>query len=97
MRRLAFTPEAARSLLPSAVRTMTTGGFIPGAMQRGELLVSNIIRFAAEAHGDCEVVSRSVEGPIHRYHTAWAHWGVARAPSDSAGPRAAHWHRPVCR
>jgi fatty-acyl-CoA synthase len=31
------------------------------------LLISQLIEHAAEYHGDTEIVSRSVEGPIHRY------------------------------
>ena len=37
-----------------------------GLMQDWPLLVHKIIDHAAENHGDREVVSRSVEGPIHR-------------------------------
>jgi len=38
-----------------------------GLMQDRPLLISQIIDYAAEFHPDVEVVSRSVEGPIHRY------------------------------
>jgi len=31
------------------------------------LLVSNILKFAEEHHGKTEIVSKTVEGPIHRY------------------------------
>lgn len=37
-----------------------------GLMQQHALLISNIIDFAALHHGDTEVVSRRVEGDIHR-------------------------------
>src|SRR4249920_307356 len=37
-----------------------------GLMQDWPLLVHKIIDHAAQNHGDREVVSRSVEGPIHR-------------------------------
>lgn len=40
---------------------------IPGLMQDSELMISSLIRYAAEYHGDMEVVTRTVEGPIHRY------------------------------
>ena len=40
---------------------------IPGLMQENELMISSLIRYAAEYHGDMEVVTRTVEGPIHRY------------------------------
>ena len=41
-----------------------------GLMQNRPLLISNLIEFAAEHHGDAEIVSRRVEGDIHRY--TWA-------------------------
>jgi len=41
-----------------------------GLMQDQPLLISNLIEFAEHHHGDGEVVSRRVEGDIHRY--TWA-------------------------
>ena len=38
-----------------------------GLMQDHPLLISSLIEFAAINHGDEEIVSRTVEGPIHRY------------------------------
>ncbi len=38
-----------------------------GMMMDTPLLTPSLIRFAAENHADSEIVSRSVEGPIHRY------------------------------
>ena len=38
-----------------------------GLMQSQPLLISNLIEFAARHHGDAEIVSRRVEGDIHRY------------------------------
>ncbi len=38
-----------------------------GLMSERPLLVSSIISHAAIFHGDTEIVSRTVEGPIHRY------------------------------
>jgi len=37
------------------------------------LLISSLIEHAARNHGDTEIVSRTVEGPIHRYTYADAH------------------------
>src|SRR5207248_10243724 len=37
------------------------------------LLVSSIIAHADRSHGDTEIVSRTVEGPIHRYTYGEAH------------------------
>ena len=37
-----------------------------GSMMETPLLVSSIIEHASRFHGDVEVVSRSVEGPVHR-------------------------------
>ncbi|MEO6973583.1 MAG: 3-(methylthio)propionyl-CoA ligase [Rhodoferax sp.] len=38
-----------------------------GLMQSEPLLISSLIEFAERHHGDAEVVSRRVEGDIHRY------------------------------
>ena len=38
-----------------------------GMMMNTPLLVSSILHHAAAYHGGTEVVSKTVEGPIHRY------------------------------
>src|SRR5439155_1624111 len=38
-----------------------------GLMQQQPLLISSLIDFAARHHGDAEIVSRRVEGDLHRY------------------------------
>ncbi len=38
-----------------------------GLMMKTPLLTSSLIEYAADYHGDTEIVSRTVEGPIHRY------------------------------
>ena len=38
-----------------------------GLMQDRPLLISQLLEFAARNHGDTEIVSRTIEGPIHRY------------------------------
>ncbi|RCX09821.1 3-(methylthio)propionyl-CoA ligase [Extensimonas vulgaris] len=38
-----------------------------GLMQKQPLLISSLIQFAERYHGDTEVVSRRVEGDVHRY------------------------------
>lgn len=38
-----------------------------GLIQDRPLLISSLIEFAALYHGNTEIVTRSVEGPIHRY------------------------------
>jgi 3-(methylthio)propionyl---CoA ligase len=38
-----------------------------GLMMDQPLLISSLLRHAAASHGDTEVVSRTIEGPIHRY------------------------------
>ena len=38
-----------------------------GLMMDRPLLISSIIDHAALYHGDTEIVSRTIEGPIHRY------------------------------
>ncbi len=46
---------------------MTIPGLMPGLMQDNELMISALIRYAAEYHGHMEIVTRTVEGPMHRY------------------------------
>jgi fatty-acyl-CoA synthase len=43
------------------------GVFMFGLMQQQSLLISSLIEFANRHHGDGEVVSRRVEGDIHKY------------------------------
>lgn len=43
------------------------GVFMLGLMQQQSLLISSLIEFANRHHGDGEVVSKRVEGDIHRY------------------------------
>jgi fatty-acyl-CoA synthase len=38
-----------------------------GLMMDQPLLITNLIRYAAQYHPDTEIVTRTVEGPIHRY------------------------------
>jgi fatty-acyl-CoA synthase len=44
-----------------------------GQMMDQPLLISSLIVHADRCHGDTEIVSRTVEGPIHRYTYADAH------------------------
>ncbi len=44
-----------------------------GLMMDTPLLTESLVRFAAEYHTSAEIVSRSVEGPIHRYTYGEAH------------------------
>jgi acyl-CoA synthetase (AMP-forming)/AMP-acid ligase II len=44
-----------------------------GLMQYHPLLISGLVEHAAREHGDIEIVSRTVEGPVHR--TTWS--GIA--------------------
>jgi fatty-acyl-CoA synthase len=41
-------------------------GMMRGLMQERPLLISQLLSFAGTYHGDREIVSRTVEGPIHR-------------------------------
>src|SRR5260370_9997390 len=43
-----------------------------GLMSEQPLLVSNLMRHAARFHGDVEIVSRLVDGRVHRYSYAEA-------------------------
>ncbi len=49
-----------------------------GLMQDQPLLISRILTHAAKYHGDTELVSRTVDGPIHRYSYADAERGSKR-------------------
>ncbi len=44
-----------------------------GLMMNVPLMISSLIRHADRYHGDTEIVTRTVEGPIHRYTYADAH------------------------
>ncbi|HYM02094.1 MAG TPA: AMP-binding protein, partial [Stellaceae bacterium] len=44
-----------------------------GLMQNQPLLISSLITFADRHHGATEIVSRTIEGPIHRYTYRDAH------------------------
>jgi acyl-CoA synthetase (AMP-forming)/AMP-acid ligase II len=47
---------------------------VKGLMQNQPLLLSSLLQYADRFHGSTEIVSRTVEGPIHRY----AYKGAAR-------------------
>lgn len=74
-----------------------------GLMMDVPLLVSAVLRHAATYHGETEIVSRSVEGPIHRTNYAELHarsQRLARAllalgvgPGDRVGTLAWNTHR----
>jgi acyl-CoA synthetase (AMP-forming)/AMP-acid ligase II len=44
-----------------------TRGPVPGQMMEQSLLVSSLLRHAERYHGDTEIVSRTIEGGLHRY------------------------------
>ena len=44
-----------------------------GLMMNWPLMISSILRHADRCHGDAEIVSRTTEGPIHRYTYRDAH------------------------
>ena len=44
-----------------------------GLMMNVPLMISSLIRHADVYHGDTEIVSRTVEGPVHRYTYRDAH------------------------
>jgi hypothetical protein len=69
-----------------------------GLMQDWPLLVHTILDHAATWHGSREIVSRTVEGPIHRYTyrrsgSPGAHAGVRRGERTRV-PRRARWSPP---
>jgi len=74
-----------------------------GLMMNRPLLISSIIRHADRCHGDAEIVSRTIEGPIHRCTYREAHVrarklarALARlgvAPGDRVGTLAWNGYR----
>ena len=44
-----------------------------GLMMNRPLLISSLLEHGAKVYHDCEIVSRSVEGPVHRYTNADLH------------------------
>src|SRR5437764_5366627 len=53
--------------------TQPEGTAMQGLMMTVPLMISSLLRHADRWHGDTEVVSRTVEGPIHRYTYRDAH------------------------
>ena len=49
-----------------------------GNMMDSPLLITSLIQYAAQYHDDVEIVSRSVEGPIHRYTYGDAYGRIQR-------------------
>jgi len=49
-----------------------------GLMMNTPLMISSLIRHADRCHGDSEIVSRTLEGPIHRYTYRDAHLRARR-------------------
>jgi fatty-acyl-CoA synthase len=56
-----------------------------GLMQTRPLLISSLIEYADQFHGDVEIVSRTIEGPIHRYTYRDAHRRSKRLANALAG------------
>ncbi len=56
-----------------------------GLMMDMPLLISSLIKHAAQYHGDTEIVTRTVEGPIHRYTYAEAHSRARRLANALKG------------
>ena len=55
-----------------------------GLMMDKPLLISSLLEYAATYHGGTEIVSRTVEGPIHRYTYADAERRCRRSVSARA-------------
>ena len=56
---------------------------IAGRMMDRPLLIIDILKHAADAHPTIEIVSRTVEGPIHRYGYADAFKRTAQLAHDA--------------
>src|SRR5256885_15462846 len=76
-------------------------------MMNQPLMISSLIRHADKNHGDTEIVSRTVEGSIHRYNYHEAHVRARRlaralerlgvVAGDRAGAPPRHGPRPFAR
>jgi fatty-acyl-CoA synthase len=64
---LGITADAAPHV-PQYKKTTAPGGFMHATMMPRTLLISSLIEYAATNHGDTEIVSRRVEGDMHRYN-----------------------------
>ena len=74
-----------------------------GLMMDMPLLISGLIQYAADYHGEAEVVARDIEGDIHRYTYAEAHprikcmalalKGLGMKSGDRVGTLAWNTHR----
>ena len=74
-----------------------------GLMMDMPLLISGLIQYAADYHGEAEIVAREIEGDIHRYTYAEAHPRIKRMalalkrlgmkPGDRVGTLAWNTHR----
>ena len=74
-----------------------------GLMMDMPLLISGLIEYAADYHGEAEIVAREIEGDIHRYTYAQAHPRIKRmalalrrlgmTPGDRVGTLAWNTHR----
>src|SRR6059036_1589980 len=51
---------------------------VQGLMMNCPLMIASILRHADRCHGDAEIVSRTIEGPIHRYTYRDAHTRARR-------------------
>ena len=60
-----------------------------GLMMDKPLLISSVLDYAAKYHGGTEIVSRTVEGPIHRY--LCGSLGAVKETRPSTAT-AWHWH-----
>ena len=57
-----------------------------GLMQQQDLSVSSLIDFAEKHHGDVEIVSRRMEGDIHR-----STWATIASRSRQVANALDHW------
>ncbi len=58
-----------------------------GLMMDKPLFIADLIEFAATYHGDAEIVTRTVEGPIHRYNYSRGEPALEEAGLGARTPR----------
>src|ERR1700738_5478900 len=60
-------PRVHRTGSPSTVLNLEGERVVRGLMQNQPLLLSSLLQHADRFHSNTEIVSRTVESPIHRY------------------------------
>ena len=69
----AYEASTASCYEPTLVAIRASAIIMKGLMQEYPLVVNSILDYAAKFHGEQEVITCTVEGPVHRYTYANMH------------------------